>query len=113
MSDVVLSSWVHELVGGNLPLLRELVGLFREDCVGQLAAVREAIRQGDRSGLKSAAHLLRGSVGNFATSTAYEAARRLEAMAAADDMTSAEAVYNTLEEGIRQLQTVLGRLARM
>ena len=66
-----------ELVRGDAALLRELIGMFLEDCPQQVGNIRAAVRQRDAAGLRSAAHLLRGAIGNFGSSAAYEAARSL------------------------------------
>src|SRR5439155_3294376 len=64
--------------GGDMELLHEIVGLFREDAPLQLEEVREALAAGDAVRLARAAHKLKGAVANFGPSPALDAAFRLE-----------------------------------
>src|SRR5262245_2409606 len=52
-------------LGGDRELLRDLAGLFLEDCPGWVEAIRESICRENAAGLKRAAHSLAGSVGYF------------------------------------------------
>src|SRR5262249_1113785 len=67
-------------VGDDRALLKELIGLFLAECPRWLAAIREAIRQGDAAELRRAAHSIKGTVGTFGAPAAFEAAQRLETM---------------------------------
>ena len=58
-------------------------------------------------------HQLRGSVGNFGITSAYEKARQLETLARTGDLTSAGDAYPLLEEALRQFQEALTQLARV
>ena len=58
--------------------MKELVGLFLDECPQRMAEIREAITRRDATKLQQAAHTLKGSVGNFGAREAFEAARRLE-----------------------------------
>jgi two-component system sensor histidine kinase/response regulator len=99
-----------QLVEGNADLLRELVTLFLADCPKQMESIRAAVFQGDAQALHQAAHLLRGSLGNFGVSPAYEASRKLEAMARAGNLDSAQASYASLEAELCRLQAALAEL---
>src|SRR5439155_6803213 len=65
-------------VGDDPQLLRELAGVFVNECPRLLDAIRAAISSKDASKLKIAAHGFKGAVDNFAAQAAYEAALRLE-----------------------------------
>ncbi len=67
-----------ECTGGDLPLFREVLGLFLEDCPRLLAEARTAIEASDGPALRRAAHTLKGSAGNFAAAGVVAAAERLE-----------------------------------
>jgi HPt (histidine-containing phosphotransfer) domain-containing protein len=43
-----------------------------------MSRIERAIKRGDAGRLKETAHALKGSIGNFETSRAFSAARRLE-----------------------------------
>jgi HPt (histidine-containing phosphotransfer) domain-containing protein len=67
-------------VGGDEELLREIAAIFLDDYPKGLAEIREAIAGGDAKKLESAAHSVKGSVGNFGAQAAVESAFRLEQM---------------------------------
>jgi HPt (histidine-containing phosphotransfer) domain-containing protein len=99
-------------VGGNRGLLRELVKLFLEDCPAWMTEIRATIDHRDVPRLTYCTHQLRGSVGNFGGSVAYERARQLEALARAGDLTAAANVYSLLEADIQQFQQTLTQLVQ-
>jgi HPt (histidine-containing phosphotransfer) domain-containing protein len=63
--------------------LTKVIAAFREHLPAQLSAVREAIREGNASNLREAAHKLAGIVAAFSPSAA-NAALELEDLAIAD-----------------------------
>jgi HPt (histidine-containing phosphotransfer) domain-containing protein len=67
-----------ERVDGDLELMRELVGLFRDDCPRRMDEIRRAIDGRDGPRLESASHYLKGSAGNLGSRPAFDAAGRLE-----------------------------------
>ena len=67
-----------KIVGGDRAFLKELADLFLENLPGYVAKIREAISIEDSGALESAAHELKGSVGNFAAKRAHNAAYQLE-----------------------------------
>ena len=54
-----------ERMDGDVELLKELVGLFLDECPQRMAEIREALTRRDATKLRQAAHTLKGSVGNF------------------------------------------------
>ncbi len=95
---------------GDIELLREIAGLFLEDCPNRLSALRAAIARGDCKALESAAHSLKGSVVNFGARAAAVAAQRVEQMARDGDMEHAREACPMLEEEIARLEPVLAHL---
>src|SRR5205823_6404797 len=87
-------------VEDDMELLRELAALFGESCPKQLDAVRAAIAERDAAALERAAHAIKGSVGNFAAHSAFEAALRLELMGREGDLSGAEKACTALEEAL-------------
>src|SRR4029079_7740049 len=59
---------------GDGDLLKELVGLFLDECPQRMAEIREVLTRRDAARLGQAAHTLKGSVGNFAARQAFEGA---------------------------------------
>jgi len=88
-------------------LFAELVEMFLEDCPALINEVRQAVHQNDARELKRAAHLLRGAIGNFSVSTAYETAKSLESMGQTNNMQDAFVAVSTLERETSRLATAL------
>ena len=97
-------------VSGDRKLLRELVELFLGDRSKMLAQIRNAVRRRDAAKVQSAAHALKGSVGNFAARSAYEAARKLETLGREGDLTAVGAAYAALEDEVTRLAESLTAL---
>jgi CheY-like chemotaxis protein/HPt (histidine-containing phosphotransfer) domain-containing protein len=98
--------------GGDEELLRELVGLFLDECPQRMAEIREALARRDAPKLQRAAHTLRGAVANFEAREAVEAARRLETVAGQDDWARAEQAWAALEEAIDRLEPAMAEVRR-
>jgi two-component system, sensor histidine kinase and response regulator len=84
-------------VGGDIELLREVVGLFLDDYPQSLDMIRDAVARGDQSSLERHAHSLKGSVSTFGAQEAYDAAMALETQGRTGDLTCAA-------EGLRRLE---------
>lgn len=97
-------------VGGDIELLREIAVLFMDECPRALAEMQDAIERGDAVKLESAAHALKGSVGNFGARAAVEAAFRLEQMGRAGELGDAKEVLRGLQTALAALSTELARL---
>jgi two-component system, sensor histidine kinase and response regulator len=75
---------------GDEPLLLEILGLFLEDAPRLMAEARRAIEAGDAATLMRTGHILAGSAGHFAAGGVVEAARKLEEIGKAGDLSGAE-----------------------
>jgi CheY-like chemotaxis protein len=105
-------------VEGDEALLDELVRLFVGDVPARLGEVAVALAAGDAPALRTAAHAVKSAVSNFVTGTgggpapaAVVAARRLEELAAAGDLSAAAAASRALEEAVARLRDELLSLA--
>jgi len=96
---------------GDGELLKELAGIFLQECPKMLDEIREALRTRDAKLLERAAHTLKGSVGNFALSGAWETAQRLELLAKSGEVSGAEDMFHTLEQQLAQFNHILVRHA--
>ncbi len=95
---------------GDKKALRKLIDLFVADCPKMLLEIRRAAAKRDAGALAQAAHKMKGSVGNFGTTKAYEAARRLESMARAGETAGAKDAGAELESEINKLKKSLNRV---
>ncbi len=99
-------------VGGNGPLLRQIVELFFEEAPRLLRDIREALLRWDARRVQSAAHTLKGAVANFKAPAAREAAERVEFLGRAGDLAGAAEAYAGLEAELHRLRPVLAELVR-
>jgi len=106
-----LPSLLLDRFEGDAELLREVVGLFLNDCPARLSHVRDAVGQRDSATLARAAHSLKGSVANFAADLAVAAAQRLELMGRAGDWTEVDQALTALETEIENLTSALQAFA--
>ena len=84
-------------VGGDRKLLREVIGVFLADVPKLLARVRRAADKGEASRLQQAAHALKGCVGNFESGLAFNAIRRVEALAGENKLPEAREALRVAE----------------
>jgi signal transduction histidine kinase/CheY-like chemotaxis protein len=96
-----------ERCGGDVEMKREVIQLFLSEYPSQWAAIREAALARDAATLRSAAHTLKGTAGNFGAGRVVAAARRLEEQGASDTLGEADGVLRELEAALRELQEAL------
>jgi two-component system sensor histidine kinase/response regulator len=101
-----------ESVGGNAGLLNEVVGLFLDsDAPRLITDLRDATAKRDVRGLESAAHGLKGLLGELRADRATEMARQLEADGRSGDLTEVDtrvaALLAEMEKVKRQLQQLI------
>lgn len=99
-----------ERMGGDKELLGELVALFLDESPRLLAQIREAVINNQPEILRTAAHSLKGSVGNFAAPEAAAAASRLETIGKSGVINEAGEALDALERELERVQTMLSQL---
>lgn len=97
---------------GDKDVLRRMVEIFERDTKGRLAKLRGAIQTGNAKVVKEEAHALKGGVGAFYASEAYEAAYALEILGAKEDLRDAERTLGALERQLQSLGQKLDELLR-
>ncbi|MCI0462759.1 MAG: PAS domain-containing protein [Gemmataceae bacterium] len=98
--------------GGDRELLRELAALFCADYPQRMTAIRNALDQSNARQLMEAAHALKGAMGAFGPSAAFDAALQLEILARQGNLSGSEPVYGRLREEIEHFVPGLEDLAR-
>src|SRR5262249_33901033 len=96
-----------ERFDGNRKLLGTLITAFREDCPKMMSRIRAALSERDTHALADSAHALKGSVGNFGGSKAFESAREIEKSGREGKLDGAWELYATLEDEIARLVPAL------
>ena len=94
---------------GDIELLKELAGIFLQECPRMLDEIRAALGAADSKALERAAHTLKGSVGNFAMPGPRETAQSLESLAESGDLSGALEIFRVLEQQITQFKQILAR----
>jgi HPt (histidine-containing phosphotransfer) domain-containing protein len=94
-------------VGGNAGLLRQLVGVFRDDCGRLVPELQAALAAGNAADARRPAHTLKSMVAFFGAAAAAGAAARLEALAASGNLTGADGELGTLVKELDRLQQAL------
>ena len=96
-----------DTVGGDMDLLRQIVGLFLDDYPTSLENLRQAARTGDKDKLYSAAHAIKGMVSNFGADRAVAEAVAIEKRCKSGDMENIEALAENLSLAVEELAKVL------
>ena len=87
-----------ERVGGDEDLLKEIAGLFLEDYPSLITKIEQSLAASDPHNLERAAHSLKGSVANFGSDAAYQAALDLEQIGRSKNLEHATEAYARLNE---------------
>jgi HPt (histidine-containing phosphotransfer) domain-containing protein len=96
---------------GDRELLRELAAISYRECPQLLESVRSAVHQRDAASLKLAAHKLKGAIGTFGPSAAFEAAYKLELMGQRGDLAELADACCRLQQEMDRLLPALAALA--
>jgi CheY-like chemotaxis protein len=99
-------------VEGDIELLKEIAGMFLEQCPSLETRMREAVAKRDPVEIERAAHTIKGSVGNFAAKNAFEAALALEKIGRDGTLDDVEAVTAKLQEELERLKPALVTLGK-
>ena len=99
-----------ECVGDDEGLLREILGLFLDDCPRLLGELDAAIRSGDAPALRRAAHTIKGTAGHFGAAGVVAAALRLEAAGHAGSCAGAADDHASLIAALHHFRAELGEL---
>jgi signal transduction histidine kinase len=102
-ADIFDEEELLERVDGDSELAQELLELFTEQRDPMFSAVRDALASRDSELLRTAAHTLKGALGNISAKSASEAARLVEYAAAEDDMVTAAGHVTTLRGELERL----------
>ena len=92
-----------EKFGTDAELFREIAEIFLNEYETDLKKIHEAITRHDAQALDSAAHSLKGTVGNFRAEAAGELAQRLEVLGKNGAPDQAAALLPELDVEIRRL----------
>jgi two-component system, sensor histidine kinase and response regulator len=83
-------------VDGDQELLTDLVAIFLEDCPKRLQELAQAAKEDNASGVRQAAHSLKGMVAGFKASSAHALAAEMEVLGKGGDLSRALGLLSTL-----------------
>ena len=92
---------------GDVELMQKLGVLFREDMPVLLAAAFDALSKGNAEELGDSAHALKGMLGSYAASGAYELAKQLECDAKRGELVEAKEQLELLAVEVDRLTVSL------
>ena len=90
-------------MGGDEELLREVVTAFLDACDETVGAVELAVKGGDPTELRRAAHTLKGSVATFCTGPVYETAFELERCGREGNLADVQQTWQRLQRELAEL----------
>jgi two-component system, sensor histidine kinase and response regulator len=94
-------------VGGREDRMRMIIKVFLDESSGLMAAMQEAIANGEASRLRVPAHSLKGALGIFGVPSVVEAAFALESLGQAGELSGAPKAFSRLEDEMRNLKAAL------
>jgi CheY-like chemotaxis protein len=93
--------------GGDYELVREMISIFLEELPNRMKSIESALLNNQPREVELAAHSLKGSLGYFSTSGAFESTGMLVKMARRKNLEGAQAVFDRLKEQTRRLELSL------
>jgi PAS domain S-box-containing protein len=94
-------------IGGDPELLADISRLFVTHSPEMMQALKSAAAADNGAAIASAAHAIKGSIGNFTQGRPFEVARMLEKTAEAGDLAAARSAIPDLEREVGKLCRVL------
>lgn len=85
-------------VGAGDELIRELIGLVKEDIPPRIATIRSAVARGETELVMQEAHQMKGALGNLGLQRMADLAIRIEAAAGAGRFDTARDLADQLPE---------------
>jgi signal transduction histidine kinase/DNA-binding NarL/FixJ family response regulator/HPt (histidine-containing phosphotransfer) domain-containing protein len=101
---------LDKMTGGSEKLARRLIDAFLKDAPKTLGQIRAALNAGDAEKVATAAHLFKGAVAIFGAPRAVGAARNLQTMGRANNLTTAAAELRNLDAAYNDLVRELSTL---
>ena len=89
---------VLKIADGDEKFLKEVVGLFKEDCAEKLEEISSAIQKKDFKTIDEVAHSLKGAAGSLGAARMYELSFEMEKMGKEGRLEGIEELYEQLKE---------------
>jgi PAS domain S-box-containing protein len=96
-----------ERCGDDPGLLRELIDMFLAEIPGWMASLEQGLKAGDADQVKRMAHTIKGAVGTFAATPAWDAAFRVETLGRENALAEAGPAWQEMQAVIERLKGAL------
>ncbi|MFZ2641968.1 MAG: Hpt domain-containing protein [Verrucomicrobiia bacterium] len=97
---------------GDVAFLKDVFSAFESDTARRLAAMREMLATGDVTGLKRAAHTIKGSSLNVGASNLTAISLQLEQLAGSGKLEGAAELITRMEEEFKRVVVELNRFTQ-
>jgi HPt (histidine-containing phosphotransfer) domain-containing protein len=105
--DAAAIERLREIGDGDVSFLKEVFSAFESDTTQRLVALRTTLTAGDFTGLKRAAHTIKGSALNVGASVLAASSLQLEQMAGAGKSEGAAELIGRIEEEFKRVAVEL------
>ncbi len=98
---------LHDNLGGDEELVREILGVFLDDASSRIRAMRENVATGDATGAGEQAHALKGAAANVGGEALRAVAFEMEKAGRAGDIDRLRATMPKLEKHFEQFKQMI------
>jgi two-component system, sensor histidine kinase and response regulator len=102
-----------ERLGGDEKLLHEVLEIFLEEVPNHMAALKNAIVQGNTKAVEEISHTLRGELGYLGVPVVSDRARELEELGRQSDLRRAEELYTLFQSELSHVLNSARKMAGM
>ena len=110
--DAAAIERLREIGDGDVAFLKDVFSAFESDTTQRLLALRQTLAAGDITGLKRAAHTIKGSGLNVGASALSAFSLQLEQMAGAGKLEGAVELIGRIEEEFKRVVAELRQIAQ-
>ncbi|MCX6897590.1 MAG: Hpt domain-containing protein [Verrucomicrobia bacterium] len=110
--DVAAIERLREIGDGDVAFLKDVFSAFQTDTAKRLVVMRETLAAGDSTGLKRAAHTIKGSGLNVGASNLAASCLQLEQLAGSGKLEGAAELIARIEEEFKRVVAELSGFAQ-
>ena len=111
-AEVVNANELLERIGNDRDFLAELVAVFREDHLSQLAQIAEGLARNDPDEVKRGAHSLKGALSNLSAPAATALAAQLEQDGMSGNLSQSESTFAAFKTELNRVLDALSSLSQ-
>jgi HPt (histidine-containing phosphotransfer) domain-containing protein len=108
--DVLDVEKALDMIGGDMDLLKEILGMFSADVARKLADLQQGLAISDAAMAKRAGHTLKGAASNICAESVRKVACEIEQLAAQGDLKSVAEKMPSLQAELAKLEAAIALL---